>query len=589
MNRFRNAIESRREGFALALVLIVTLAAAGLAAAAATIGMNSTVVVRYYERQSLLARVADEGLELARARLNADPTLYPEGDTIAVLESDAEVRDQAGNVIPGVRRTTYVGPIGVISGEYGVVGAVVSVARDEGGARVIRRLNMPQESFSRFAYFTDSEGSNIVFGGGDQIQGPLHSNDVIKIDTTGATFLGPVSTARNIQGKQYGTFRAGYTEYAPKIPLPEMADLMKLKAQAIAGGTFFQGDRNAPSGQATTRIEFIAHDVDGDGRQEGFIRVYRSQNAEWVVAGAPENNLRNSRNCGHWHKSQQSPNDSTFVAARDHGNQGSGDNWTASVSSANSRCFLGGAEELFSWQFRPNDGLGAWQLRTWPVGSLILRDDADYLFPITRELNPDFKGVIFVDGDVAVSGNVRGRVTVAATGNIIIADDIKYTIDPALGTCDDLLGLVAGGSIIVAYTPINSPWRRGSGASYFAYDDTPKGVYIHAFILTLNTFTVEDYDRGPTSETECDGTRSGRGCLFLTGGIIQKTRGPVGQQAGKNALTGYVKRYSYDQCGATEPPPYFPTTGRFSRGTYYEVNPTGFDPVEYFRMLRAGV
>ncbi|MFS8638123.1 MAG: hypothetical protein FWJ74_08545 [Gemmatimonadota bacterium] len=586
MNRFRYAIDSRREGFALALVLIVTLAAAGLAAAAATIGMNSTVVTRYYERQSLLTRVADEGLELARARLNADPTLYPEGDTIAVLESDAEVRDQAGNVIPGVRRTTYVGPLGVISGEYGVVGAVVSVARDAGGARVIRRLNMPQESFSRFAYFTDSEGGNIVFGGGDQIQGPLHSNDVIKISDTKATFLGPVSTARNIEGKQYGTFRSGYTEYAPKIPLPEPADLAKLKAQAIAGGTFFQGDRNAPSGQATTRIEFIAHDVEGDGRQEGFIRVYRSQRADWVVAGDPENNLRNSRNCGHWHIDNQN-NVRTFVAARDHGDKGS-DDWHASVTNSTRACYLGGADELNSGQFRPNDALGSWLMWTGPVSPQLNRPDASYLFPITRELNPDFKGVIFVDGDVAVSGNVRGRVTVAATGNIIIADDIRYTISPALGTCDDLLGLVAGGSVIVAYTPINSPWRRGSGQAYFAYDDTDEGVYIDGFILTLNTFTVQNYDRGPTSETQCDGTRSGRGCLFVTGGIIQKTRGAVGQQSGKNALTGYVKRYSYDSCGATEPPPYFPTTGRFSRGTYYEVNPTGFDPVEYFKMLRAG-
>ena len=589
MNRFRYAIDSRREGFALALVLIVTLAAAGLAAAAATIGMNSTVVTRYYERQSLLTRVADEGLELARARLNADPTLYPEGDTIAVLESDAEVRDQAGNVIPGVRRTTYVGPLGVISGEYGVVGAVVSVARDAGGARVIRRLNMPQESFSRFAYFTDSEGGNIVFGGGDQIQGPLHSNDVIKISNTKATFLGPVSTARYIEGKQYGTFRSGYTEYAPKIPLPEMADLMKLKAQAIAGGTYFKGDFTGSDGRATTRIEFIAHDVEGDGRLEGFIRVYQSDDADWVMAAVPENNMRYSRNCGHWHKNQQT-NDSTFVAARDHGNQGSGDNWRASLSTSNSRCFLGGSEELFTWQFRPNDGLGSWLPWTGPVHPLLYaRQDAAYLFPITRELNPDFKGVIFVDGDVAVSGNVRGRVTVAATGDIIIADDIRYTINPALGTCDDLLGLVAGGDIVVAYTPMNSPWRRASNQAYFAYDDSPKGVYIDGFILTLNTFTVEDYDRGPDNETECDGSRSGRGCLFLTGGIIQKTRGPVGQQAGKNALTGYVKRYSYDKCGATEPPPYFPTTGRFSRGTYYEVNPTGFDPVEYFNMLRAGV
>lgn len=583
MNGIRHAIDSRREGFALALVLIVTLAAAGLAAAAATIGMNTALISSYYERQGKLSRVADAGVELGRARLNADPSLYPDTG-IALLESDAEVLDEAGNVIPGVRRTTYVGPLGVISGEYGITGAVVSVARDQGGAQVVRRLNMPQESFSRFAYFTDSEGDNIVFGGGDQIQGPLHSNDNIEISSTKATFFGPVSTAGTIIGLQHGTFRAGYTTNASRIPLPEMADLMKLNAQAMAGRTSFTGDRTAPWGRATTRIEFISLDVDGDGREEGFIRVYQSSNSEWVVAGAPEGNLRNSRNCGHWHSN------GLFVAARDHGTSGS-DDWVASVTNNDRACFFGGSEPLNGNRFLERDtlNLGRWLPWPGPVSPFLTREDRQYLFPISRELNPDFKGVIYVDGDVAVAGNVRGRVTVAATGNIIIADDIEYTIDPAQGTCEDLLGLVAGGDVIVAYTPLNSPWRRGTGSNYVRYDrDSPEGVHIDAFILTLNTFTVDRFNTGPDRENPCDGRDVGRGCLYLTGGIIQKTRGPVGQQQSGNRLTGYIKRYSYDKCGATQPPPYFPTTGRFSRGTYYEVDPNGFDAFEYFKRLRAG-
>src|SRR5690606_17269075 len=103
----------------------------------------------------------------------------------------------------------------------------------------------------------------------------------------------------------------------------------------------------------------------------------------------------------------------------------------------------------------------------------------------------------------------------------------------------------------------------------------------------LNTFTVQNYNTGPIREIRCDGSTSGRGCLYLTGGIIQQTRGAVGQQQ-SGGISGYVKRYSYDKCGALQPPPYFPTTGRFSRGTYYEVDPNGFDPVEYFKRLRAG-
>ncbi len=52
--------------------------------------------------------------------------------------------------------------------------------------------------------------------------------------------------------------------------------------------------------------------------------------------------------------------------------------------------------------------------------------------------------------------------------------------------------------------------------------------------------------------------------------------------------TGYLKRYSYDQCVQTSPPPFFPTTGHFARGHYFEVDPNGFDVAEYFRLLTAG-
>jgi hypothetical protein len=46
-----------------------------------------------------------------------------------------------------------------------------------------------------------------------------------------------------------------------------------------------------------------------------------------------------------------------------------------------------------------------------------------------------------------------------------------------------------------------------------------------------------------------------------------------------------VKRYAYDRCGATSPPPYFPTTGHFVRGQRYWVDPVGFDPAAYYALL----
>src|SRR5690606_41726905 len=112
-----------------------------------------------------------------------------------------EVDAVAGNVIPGVRRSTYVGPTGITSGEYGVYGSIVTVVRDEGRGVVVRRTQVQQESFSKYAYFTDFEPSEIAFGGGDQIYGPVHSNDSIKIYDSGATFHSMVTTAKVIKGQ----------------------------------------------------------------------------------------------------------------------------------------------------------------------------------------------------------------------------------------------------------------------------------------------------------------------------------------------------------------------------------------------------
>ena len=182
-----------------------------------------------------------------------------------------------------------------------------------------------------------------------------------------------------------------------------------------------------------------------------------------------------------------------------------------------------------------------------------------------------------------LSGRLRGRVTVAATDEIIIGDDLTYASDPGLGTCADILGLFSGGKVVVADNTLNAPLRPATGSNYFTYDDT-KDEFIHGIVLALDIFTVEDYASGDTKAEPCEGSLWGRGCLYLTGGIIQTTRGAVGT-IGSPGGTGYVKRYSYDRCGATAPPPYFPTTGHFTRGQLYLVDPAGFSVASYFDLL----
>ncbi len=233
----------------------------------------------------------------------------------------------------------------------------------------------------------------------------------------------------------------------------------------------------------------------------------------------------------------------------------------------------------------PVDSIGQWLPWNGPVDSRLAarRADAAYLFPISRPLNPDFKGVVFVDGKVILSGKIRGRVTVAATDNIVFGDDITYVTDPGAGTCEDIAGYFSGEKVVMSNNTLNAAWKVPGYSTYYTYDESAS-EFFHGVVLALDIFTAEEFRDGSTSAQYCEGTRAGRGCIYLTGGIIQDTRGAVGLTDGH----GYVKRYSYDACARSEPPPYFPTTGVFVKGQYYQVDPTGFDIDEYFKHIAPG-
>ncbi len=440
-------------GIALITTLLIVLVAGALVTGAVILGSNHMIVDRYWSRQSNLVALADGGLEEGQAQLNGNRSLFPDTGYSA-LESGVTVTDGAGNVIPGVTRSTYVGPTGIVSGQYGVFGSLVSEVRDEGTGVAIRRQQVYQESFAKFAYFTDNEGGSIYFASNDHIWGPLHSNDQIKIHSSRANFHDEVTTAEDVYQEQYGTFDKGYQEYTPVIPMPETADLLKLQVQAQAGNTAFTGNTNGGDGEATTRIEFIAVDLNGDGdttdEDEGFIRVYQSTDWNWVAAKSDGSWY--TRQCGDYHSG-------VFVSAYNHVVATHGHSGTTALRATSRVCFLGGDDRIWGG-FVASDGRGQWLTYPGTVSAAVQAArpaDANYLFPISRTLNPDFKGVIYVAGKVLISGQIRGRVTVAATDNIVFGDDITYATDPGAGTCADMAGYFAGEQVVISNNLLNSP------------------------------------------------------------------------------------------------------------------------------------
>ena len=621
---------------ALMIVMMFVVVGAVLAMTAIVTMGSGILVAKSHARENDLRYAAEAALAIGKSRINFDASALPDTGYVVLLR-DADLTAADEQVIRGVKVTVYAGPSGSTSGQFGRFASVVAEARDAHGNGFVRRLELTQENFAKYAYWSDKESSGsgtIYFGGGDQLWGPVWSNDMISIASSGATFHDDVATAKTISGAGNGTFMKGYKTKQLPIALPSTNSLSsKLLGLASAGGLAFDAPTNGDEITVRTRIEFVAVDMNADGdsvdADEGFFRLYSGTagNTPWVRGDWPGGSTpvppANLRTCGDWH-AVPGATDPKFFPASVHATtwfrqmmQDAGMSAAAAraessatvqtiMNRAGSRCFLGGAPQLAAagrtaplgydaaarqkggddTTFTAADQYGAWvRYTTTPLPAIVARrpHDAAYLFPLHRSINTGSKGVIHVTGTVGVSGTLRGKVTVFSTGHIVVLDDMRNANDPGKGVCEDILGLLSAHDVVVADNALLTPQRvKTSSPTVTKNLDDTKDLSLHAVVMALNqSFRVENYASGPSNVNDCEGQNNGRGCLYLTGGLIQESRGAVGLLGGE----GYVKRYSYDRCAMVNPPPYFPTTGRFNDNRYYELNPVGFDPVALYQAI----
>lgn len=696
------AAPTARRGTALILTLLLTVAMGALALGAVYMSGNATLLAKAYDREQDYKYAADAAVAMGKSRLNHDPFALPDTG-VALLLPETSVTGADGKQVPGLTVTVWAGPSGSVTGQFGTYASVVSVARDRNGARFVRRLELTQESFAKFAYWSDKErsatGASISFGGGDVLWGPVWSNDNIDVASSGATFHDVVGTAGTISGKSYGTFDKGNAERQNRIELPTLARLGALPGYATSGSLAFNAPTNGDETSVRMRLEFAALDLDGNGDStgvdEGFVRAYTASPSALGGGTTAADWLRGDYTaftCGDWHKVLREPSDPAsgatwaFYPQAVHGDTSFTNRWADAIWTATGahqahralantrasfvapptlaevmsaaagqtgarygeasapapRCYLGGDPHLAAvdrpvtgWR-RPDRTLvptatlardtnsalkrggddttftrvgryGTWA--KWPgaayaplmarnttaaVAARRSTDELEAMFPLYRAANSGYQGVIYVNGTVGVSGTLRGRVTLFSNANVVFLDDVRYASDPAskpeqraLGFCPDVLGVLAARNAVVADNGVNTPQdvsAAGAGSAYRSFDDS-RDFFAHAVIMTLSSsFGVENYAAGVgvANGVGCQGTPWGRGCLFLTGGLIQDRRGAVATSAG----TGFLKRYSYDRCAALKPPPFFPTTGRYLDNRYVELDPVRFDVATLFRSLK---
>jgi len=268
-----------RRGSALILVLLMTLAVAGLAVAAIFMSSSAGLLSRFYDREREFRLAAESATEIARSRLARDLSLAIPDTGMRQLLAGYAVTDAAGTELPRARVNVFAAVTGDTTGVFLPHVTLLAVAYDANGTRHVRRTDLRRESFSRYAIFADSFPSGTAHGPG-VVTGRVHTNETWRGSVTGNYYRDTVSAVAGFSG--VGTYDIDSLVGVPPVRYPADSTFAWMHTLATAANLGF-----APvsGGGRGSRLEFVTVDADGDGlleEHEGFVRVFDLASAAGV-------------------------------------------------------------------------------------------------------------------------------------------------------------------------------------------------------------------------------------------------------------------------------------------------------------------
>ena len=560
----------RDEGAALVIVVAVGAVLALFMAIVVTNSVNGTRQARSDADWNAALAAAYAGIDEYQSRLSADTSYYRYGNASAPFSSTSTlstppVANPAFGIGAGGTWAALAGSddraefrYEVDNSKYPTTGRIrVRSTGKVGDATRTVVADLKQQGFIDFLYFTDYEvqdpsvagtsssgcftdaakttlryswngrptGSTcneIAFGPNDVTEGPVHSNDTIR--ACGATFTGTVTTAKPTspfflaRDSNYSTCAAptfelaGYPVHSGGvIGMPPTNSQLKKETRSdltadevprpgclYTGPTqitfFANGTMNVKSPfTKKTRIGNAAATTGSEPAACGTITALQSAGGATITV--PENNVIYVQNV---------PAITSDV-----------NHWPSSTNPSSFTCTSTGDSTR----------------RGWSVGSGPSKTGYPATIGSQTEASPTGTTYGCRAGDVFVKGTVDGAVTVAAENYVFVVGDLTYEDDN-----DDMLGLV-GNNAVWVWNPIST------GGSNMTADHRT----IEAAILSVaHTFQVQNFDRG-----------NSQGTLTVMGAIAQKYRGTVARASGGTILSGYGKRYIYDERFKFRAPPKF--------------------------------
>ena len=267
-----------RRGSALILVLLMTLAIAGLSIAAIFMSSSAGLLSAYYDREREFRLGAESALEIVRSRLNRDSAFAIPDTGMRQVLAGLQISNASGTPSTRVRVNVYAAVTGDTSGRQLPIVTLIAAAYDAGGTRHVARMDLRRESFSRFALLTDSFPAAVTHGPAT-VTGRVHSNGDWRLSASGNRYLDTVTAVGAVTGT--GTFEIASVAGVGRIAYPKDSTYPRLDSLAVAANLSF-----APvsGGARGSRLAFVAYDINGDGTvgaEEGFVRIFDAHSGSY--------------------------------------------------------------------------------------------------------------------------------------------------------------------------------------------------------------------------------------------------------------------------------------------------------------------
>lgn len=420
--------------------------------------------------------------------------------------------------------------------------------------------DLRQRGFIDFLYFTDYEiqdpqitGDNvatcvryawagrpntgckeIAFGSNDVVDGPAHSNDIMRV--CNARFTRQVTTGYNPASATALLYRPRDSNYNSCT-----GQVFDLAGQPSREGVIGMPPTNTQL-KRETRSDLTGVDVPRPGclytgpttirfNSNGTMTVRSPWTRATNVAGDPATSGTTPAACG--------------LPGTGANQLGSAAGATITVP-ANNVVYV---QDVPTTAGNPN----TWATTAKPTGITCTtgaNGSNGIGFPMAREDTP--KAATSTNpayacrkGDVFVQGTLEGQLTVAAENYIYITGNLAYEDRDR-----DILGLVGNNAVFV--------WNPTNGSNNRLLTDYNRTIDA-AILSVAHTFQVQNYDEG-----------GDRGELRVYGAIAQKFRGVV-----RGGTNGYSKEYVYDDRYVYTAPPKFlsPVTTTYGVSVWIEVSP----------------